>query len=160
MPRSLRKTMRRRPYEIRLDTAFTQVIEACADMPREDQDGTWITDEMMDAYIELHRQGFAHSAEAWRGNQLVGGLYGVSLGGAFFGESMFAHATDASKIAFVTLVQQLAAWNIDLIDCQVHTDHLARFGAREWPRDTFLAALQQALCAPTRIGPWRLDDQT
>lgn len=155
--RSLGKAMRRRPYDIRLDTAFVRVIDACASVPREGQDGTWITDEMRDAYIELHRQGIAHSAEAWRDGELVGGLYGVSLGGAFFGESMFAHAPDASKIAFVTLVQQLEAWNIRLIDCQVYTEHLARFGAEEWPREQFLDALRRALDQPTRVGPWHLD---
>lgn len=157
VPRSLRKTMRKRPYEIRLDSAFGQVIEACAEAPRADQDGTWITEEMKAAYRELHRLGLAHSAEAWLDGELVGGLYGVSLGGAFFGESMFARAPDASKIAFITLVQQLEAWDIHLIDCQVYTEHLARFGAREWPRDMFLAALQGALDKPTRAGRWRLE---
>jgi leucyl/phenylalanyl-tRNA---protein transferase len=154
--RSLRKAMRKRPYEIRLDTAFAEVIDACACMPREGQDGTWITEEMRDAYVELHRLGFAHSAEAWHEGELVGGLYGVSLGGAFFGESMFARATDASKIAFITLVQQLAAWDIRLIDCQVYTEHLAHFGAEEWPRDRFLAALREAVGMPTRAGRWQL----
>ncbi len=156
--RSLAKTMRKRPYEIRLDTAFRQVIEACATTSRPEQAGTWITDEMADAYEELHRRGVAHSAEAWRGGELVGGLYGVSLGAAFFGESMFARAPDASKIAFVTLVRQLAAWGMELVDCQVRTDHLARFGATEQPRATFLAALAEAMKAPTRSGPWRLDE--
>ena len=158
VPRSLRKAMRKRPYEIRLDTAFARVIEACASAPREDQDGTWITDEMRDAYIELHRLGLAHSAEAWRDGELVGGLYGVSLGGAFFGESMFAHAPDASKIAFITLARQLDAWDIGLIDCQVYTEHLARFGAEEWPRERFLDVLARALDQPTRVGPWQLEE--
>lgn len=156
--RSLRKAMRRRPYEIRLDTAFTAVIDACAAIPRPGQNGTWITDEMRAAYVELHRRGFAHSAEAWQGQRLVGGLYGVSLGGVFFGESMFSYADDASKIAFVTLVRQLAAWGIDLIDCQVYTDHLASLGAGEWPRARFLEALERAVCQPTRRGAWRLDE--
>ncbi len=156
--RSLTKTLRRGPYEVRLDTAFRAVIEGCAAVPRPDQDGTWITFDMMDAYTELHRRGVAHSAEAWRGGELAGGLYGVSLGGAFFGESMFARGPDASKVAFVTLVRQLARWGIDLVDCQVHTDHLARFGAAEWPRARFLATLQDALKKPTRIGPWRLEE--
>ncbi|MCG8422674.1 MAG: leucyl/phenylalanyl-tRNA--protein transferase [Proteobacteria bacterium] len=155
--RSLRKSIRKRPYEIRLDTAFDRVIEACAATPRMDQDGTWIIDEVKDAYLQLHQLGFAHSAEAWRGDELVGGLYGVSLGAAFFGESMFARADDASKIAFVVLVEQLAAWSIDLIDCQVYTDHLARFGAEEWSREEFLAALENALEKPTRCGVWSLD---
>jgi leucyl/phenylalanyl-tRNA--protein transferase len=156
--RSLRKAMRKRPYEIRLDTAFADVIAACAATPREGQRGTWITDEMMDAYIELHRRGLAHSAEAWQGDRLVGGLYGVSIGGVFFGESMFAHATDASKIAFATLVRQLAAWGIELIDCQVYTEHLASLGAEELPRAEFLGALERALRKPTRKGRWRLGE--
>jgi leucyl/phenylalanyl-tRNA---protein transferase len=155
--RSLAKTVRRRTYEIRLDTAFDAVVRACARTPRPGQDGTWITDDMIEAYRELHRRGFAHSAEAWHDGELAGGLYGVSLGGAFFGESMFAHRPDASKVAFVALVEQLHAWDIRLIDCQVHTEHLERFGAEEWPRDRFLAALSAALEAPTRPGPWRLD---
>jgi leucyl/phenylalanyl-tRNA--protein transferase len=112
---------------------------------------------MREAYVELHRRGVAHSAEAWQDGELVGGLYGVSLGAAFFGESMFAVAPDASKVAFVTLVEQLARWGIDLVDCQVWTEHLARFGATEWPRARFLAALSAALDTPTKAGPWRLD---
>jgi leucyl/phenylalanyl-tRNA--protein transferase len=156
--RSLAKTMRRGPYEVRLDTAFTDVIERCASAPRPGQDGTWITAEMMDAYADLHRHGVAHSAEAFADGVLVGGLYGVSLGAAFFGESMFSHAPDASKVAFVTLVRQLARWGIELIDCQVKTHHLARFGASEWPRSRFLAALEAALAKPTRAGAWRLEE--
>lgn len=155
--RSLRKAIRRAPYRVTLDTAFGQVIRACAEVPRRGQDGTWITRDMMRAYDELHALGYAHSVEAWRGDELVGGLYGVSLGAAFFGESMFARADDASKIAFVALVEQLDRWGIRLIDCQVHTDHLERFGAGEWPRDRFLAALEAALGQPTRGGPWRFD---
>ena len=155
--RSLDKAVRRRPYELRLDTAFAEVLEACAETARPDQDGTWITEDMKAAYRELHRLGFAHSAEAWLGDRLVGGLYGVSLGAGFFGESMFAFEPDASKIAFVTLVRQLAAWGIGLIDCQVYTEHLARFGADLVPRDEFLAMLEDALEHPTRRGPWSLD---
>jgi leucyl/phenylalanyl-tRNA---protein transferase len=155
--RSLAKDIRRGAYEIRLDTAFREVIEACAATPRPDQDGTWITSEMLEAYVELHRLGFAHSAEAFHDGALVGGLYGVSLGAAFFGESMFAHAPDASKIAFATLVRQLERWGITLVDCQVKTAHLTRFGATEWPRARFLEALEAALEVPTRKGPWRLD---
>lgn len=157
VPRSLAKAMRRRPYELRLDTAFDRVITECSEKPREGQDGTWITDEMREAYIELHQLGFAHSVEAFRDGELVGGLYGVSIGKMFFGESMFAHADDASKIAFVTVVRQLAAWGIDLIDCQVYTDHLARFGAREWPRERYLAELARLVTYPTRRGLWRFD---
>ena len=155
--RSLAKTMRRDPYAVRLDTAFRAVVEACAEVPRPGQGGTWITAEMIDAYEELHRRGVAHSAESWDDSELAGGLYGVSLGGAFFGESMFARAPDASKVAFVTLVRQLERWGIELVDCQVRTEHLAHFGATEWPRPRFLAALEAALKKPTQLGPWRLE---
>jgi leucyl/phenylalanyl-tRNA--protein transferase len=105
----------------------------------------------------MHELGFAHSAEAWLDGQLVGGLYGVSLGGCFYGESMFARAPDASKLAFVALVRQLEAWGTTLIDCQVHTEHLERFGAREIPRGEFLEALHAALELPTRRGRWELE---
>ncbi len=154
VPRSLRKILKHRPFQVTFDTAFAEVIEACAGAHRPGQEGTWITDEMQKAYVELHRLGFAHSAEAWDGPQLVGGVYGVSLGAVFFGESMFARAPDASKIAFVTLVPRLQSLGIELIDCQVHTEHLERFGAEEWPRARFLAALEEALEKPTRQGSW------
>ncbi len=155
--RSLRKTLRKGLYRITLDAAFARVVEGCARIKRRGQRTTWITPGMRRAYAELHRQGLAHSAEAWLGETLAGGLYGVCLGGAFFGESMFATAPDASKAAFVTLVEQLAAWGIGLIDCQVHTEHLARFGATQWPRRMYLAELRRALRRPTRPGPWSLD---
>ena len=154
VPKSLRKVVRRGEYRIAYDTAFRAVIEACAATPRPDQDGTWITREMVRAYCQLHELGLAHSIEAWRGRDLVGGLYGVSLGGAFFGESMFAHAPDASKVAFVTVVEQLREKGITLVDCQVYTDHLARFGAEEWPRARYLSALSRALRRPTWRGRW------
>ena len=112
---------------------------------------------MISAYLRLHELGFAHSAEAWQDGALVGGLYGVSLGCCFFGESMFALRSDASKVAFVTLVRQLERWEIDLVDCQVHTDHLARFGASDWPRARFLEELRRGLEKPTRRGRWCLD---
>ena len=156
--RSLRKAMRRKPYRITLDGAFAQVIEACAEIPRPGQDGTWITDDMKAAYADLHQQGHAHSVEAWQDDKLVGGVYGVSLGAAFFGESMFALATDASKIAFVSLVEQLQRWGIELVDCQVHTDHLESFGAELWPRAKFLEELKLALQSETRLGPWQFDN--
>jgi leucyl/phenylalanyl-tRNA---protein transferase len=155
--RSLAKTMRRRTYQVTFDSAFRDVVEACASMDRPGQEGTWITSEMISAYEVLHRLGFAHSVEAWRGDELVGGLYGVSLGSAFFGESMFSRAHDASKVAFVTLVRDLSRRGIGLVDCQVHTEHLARFGAEEWPRERFLEALAAALRNPTRKGKWRLN---
>jgi leucyl/phenylalanyl-tRNA--protein transferase len=155
--RSLEKTLRRASYRITLDTAFREVMIACASVPRPGQYGTWITPEMVESYSELHRRGVGHSVEAWDGDSLVGGLYGLSLGTAFFGESMFARATDASKVAFVRLVRQLERWGITLVDCQVHTPHLAHLGAREWPRPAFLAALRRALETPARLGPWRFD---
>lgn len=155
--RSLRKRVRRGDFEIRLDTAFEQVIRACATVSRDGQRGTWITREMESAYARLHRNGYAHSVEAWRGGELVGGLYGVSLGDVFCGESMFAHEPDASKVAFVWLVEQLARWGVELVDCQVHTDHLARFGAHEWPRERFLATLRRLVQKPTRQGTWAFD---
>jgi leucyl/phenylalanyl-tRNA--protein transferase len=139
--RSLRKAIRREPYRLSFDTAFGQVIRHCAAIPRPDQDGTWITLDMIGAYEQLHAAGRAHSVEAWLGDQLVGGVYGVSVGAVFCGESMFAVAPDASKIAFTHLVTQLDRWGFELIDCQVHTEHLERFGAVEWPRARFLASL-------------------
>lgn len=155
--KSLRKQLKRGRYEIRLDTAFEQVMRHCATVPRDGQAGTWITDEMVEAYQRLHRLGFAHSAEAWRDGRLVGGLYGVCTGEVFCGESMFALEPDASKCAFVWLVRQLQAWGIQVIDCQVYTEHLASFGATEWPRAEFLALLRQLVDAPSRPGPWQFD---
>ena len=157
VPVSLRKAIRRRPYRLTLDGAFEAVIAGCAAVRRPEGPGTWITPEMSAAYTELHRLGFAHSAEAWAGEELAGGLYGVSLGGAFFGESMFARRPDASKIAFVALVEQLARRGITLVDCQVHTEHLERFGAEEWPRERYLAALAEAIRKPTWRGRWHLE---
>ncbi len=157
VPKSLARVIRSGRYRVTMDTAFEDVVEACAS-PRGGQEGTWITEDMKTAYTELHRKGFAHSVEAWHSEgELAGGLYGVSIGAAYFGESMFSRASDASKVAFVALVRQLAAWDITLIDCQVETDHLARFGATSWPRERYLAALTEAVGRPTRHAPWRLD---
>lgn len=156
--RSLRKRIRQQPYRITVDTAFLDVILACATVPRPGQDGTWITPEMVRAYTTLHRAGHAHSVEAWdEDGALVGGLYGVSSGRMFFGESMFAKAPDASKIGFVRLARQLHAWGFPLIDCQMHTHHLARFGAREVPRAEFLEACASLVQQPDRPGPWSLE---
>ena len=152
--RSLQKTITKRLYEVRYDTAFAEVIRRCATVRRPGQRATWITGEMIRAYDRLHELGFAHSAEAWREGQLVGGLYGVSLGAAFFGESMFTQRPNASKVAFVHLVRQLHAWDFHLVDCQVYTEHLARFGATPWPRTRFLETLAKALPAPMHQGPW------
>lgn len=139
--RSLDKTLRNTRYEIRTDGDFRAVMQACA-APRHGQDGTWIQPEMIDAYCRLHAAGHAHSCETWRDGVLLGGLYGVSIGGVFFGESMFARAPDASKLAFVHLVRHLGAHGCGMIDCQMHTAHLARFGAKPIPRAQFLANLK------------------
>lgn len=157
VPRRLRRTLRRAPFELRLDTAFGRVIRACAETPRRHEAGTWITPPMREAYERLHELGFAHSAEAWRGDELAGGVYGVSLGGCFFGESMFTRRPDASKIALVALVRQLEAWRFDLLDCQVESEHVERLGAVPWPRDRFLQVLSRSLERETRRGAWRFD---
>jgi leucyl/phenylalanyl-tRNA--protein transferase len=157
IPKSLAKLMRRVPFRLTLDRAFADVIAACGDARRPGQRTTWITPAMKRAYVALHERGLAHSVEAWQGDTLVGGLYGVSLGAAFFGESMFALEPDASKVAFATLCAQLERWAIPLVDCQVHTPHLARFGASEWPRRRYLRALRAALRAKTRVGTWSFD---
>jgi leucyl/phenylalanyl-tRNA--protein transferase len=152
--RSLRATLRKNRYEIRVDTSFAKVIHACAVADRKGEQGTWISPEVARAYTELHQQGYAHSVESWRDGELVGGLYGVSLGRCFFGESMFAIEPDASKVALVALVELLQAQGIDLIDCQVTTEHLLRMGAREVPRSEFLRRLDEALRFPDRREAW------
>ena len=134
--RSLNKTLRKQLFEIRLDSAFLSVIQACAE-PRPEQAGTWISNEMKLAYLQLHHLGIAHSVEAWQDGELVGGLYGISLGQVFFGESMFHRKTDASKVVFVHLVKQLTNWGYRLIDCQVKSEHLVSLGAEEISRDEF-----------------------
>ena len=157
VPRSLARTLRRGTYRVSADTAFERVIRRCAAQERPGQRGTWITADMVAAYLRLHRLGYAHSFEAWDGDALAGGLYGVSLGAAFFGESMYADAPDASKVAFVRSVEWLRAQGVTLVDCQVRTEHLVRFGAREIPRAWFLARLAAALERPSLRGPWRLE---
>ena len=156
--RSLRKTLRQGTFTVRFDTAFDRVVRACAAMKRPGQQGTWITPAMRHAYGILHELGFAHSAEAWAEGRLVGGMYGVSLGGAFFAESMFTHRSNAAKVAFVHLVRQLGAWGFCFIDCQMHSDHVERFGAVPWERPYFLNALARALHLTTRRGRWVLPD--
>ena len=156
--RSLRKRMRQRPYTLTMDTAFARVVDACSTAPRPGQNGTWITEEMRQAYVRLHELGHAHSVEAWSPEgELVGGLYGVTVGRMYAGESMFAHAADASKIAFVALLGQLARWGFPLVDCQMHTPHLARFGAREIPRADFLAELQPLTAMAPYTERWEFD---
>jgi leucyl/phenylalanyl-tRNA--protein transferase len=153
---SLARTLRRGRFRVTADQAFGAVIRGCSRTARPGQDGTWITDEMIAAYEELHRRGYAHSFEAWSGDALVGGLYGVSLGGAFFGESMFSERPDASKVAFVRSVEFLARSGVELVDCQVRTEHLVRLGAREIPRVEFLERLDALLYKPTLRGRWEL----
>jgi leucyl/phenylalanyl-tRNA---protein transferase len=160
--RSLRRSLKLRGYRVTLDREFGAVIRACAKVKRHGQRGTWITPQMIDAYRELFELGFAHSVEVWDGDERVpcGGLYGVSLGGAFFGESMFAKKPDASKVGFVRLVQQLARWGFGMVDAQVHTPHLERFGAEPWPRARYLAELKRLLELPTRRGAWSFDESS
>ncbi len=152
--RTLRRVLARDTYEIRYDTVFERVIRACARTPRPGQDGTWITGEMARAYVALHKLGYAHSVEAWRAGELVGGVYGVSLGRVFFGESMFAWEPNASKVALVRLAERVGDWGFPFIDAQVPTPHTVSMGAEEWPRKTFVEALQRELAYPTRKGSW------
>jgi leucyl/phenylalanyl-tRNA--protein transferase len=152
--RSLRKALAREAYETRFDSAFRRVMEECA-QPRDGQGGTWIVPEMVDAYSALHEMGYAHSVESWREGELVGGLSGVALGKVFFGESMFARATDASKVALAMLVERLRREDYRLIDCQQATGHLASLGAREIPRKEFAARLRESVVVPPRGEPWR-----
>jgi leucyl/phenylalanyl-tRNA---protein transferase len=155
--RSLRKEMRRGAFEVRADTAFREVMSRCSQAPRPGQRGTWITPEMIDGYTALHGEGLAHSIEAWQEDRLVGGLYGISLGSIFFGESMFADVPNASKVAFATLLANLILWRFPLVDCQSYTPYLEGFGAVEWPRRRFLTVLKRALQDPTRQGQWTLE---
>lgn len=152
--KSLAQTIKSKKFEYRMDTAFEEVIHACSIAKRKDQPGTWITNDMEKAYIDLHHSGYAHSIETFHNGELAGGLYGVSLGGAFFGESMFQIKRDASKVALHYLVQQLKEWNFDFIDAQVPSDHMKRLGAKEIRRDAFLKMLKESLKKPTRKGKW------
>ena len=153
--RSLRKTVARGAYETRYDTAFREVMQACA-APRDGQGGTWIVPEMVDAYTRLHERGLAHSVESWLDGELAGGLYGVALGKVFFGESMFTRAPDASKVALVQLVDRLRADGCRVIDCQQATAHLASLGAREIPRKAFAQLVRESIQYPPSTGErWR-----
>ncbi|WP_273430750.1 leucyl/phenylalanyl-tRNA--protein transferase [Chitinibacter tainanensis] len=156
--RSLDKVIRNKAYRVTFDTAFHAVMSACAE-PRAGQPGTWISAEMLAAYTALHEAGFAHSIECWIDGELAGGLYGMAIGKMFYGESMFARRPDASKIAFVHLVRWLDAQGYGLIDCQMYTDHLARFGAREIPRAQFMASLERLTAQYVDPGPWSYDYQ-
>ncbi|GAB4508909.1 MAG: leucyl/phenylalanyl-tRNA--protein transferase [Sulfuricaulis sp.] len=156
--RSLRKTLRQKKYEVTLDTAFRDVIHHCAgSRAGRLGHGTWITAEMIEAYCVLHERGLAHSVESWMDGKLVGGLYGVALGGAFFGESMFSRETDASKTAFVQLVRQLEIWGFVLVDCQLPSAHLSSMGAQEIRRSDFMERLEQALRQSGHPGRWHFE---
>ena len=154
--RSLRKRMKQDPPDIRVDTAFRAVIEACADVRRPGQSGTWITPAIVEAYTELHLAGNAHSVEAWRDGRLIGGLYGVAIGRMFFGESMFTRESDASKIALVHLVSILRTLGFPLIDCQQETEHLASFGARPIPRNEFAEHIATLVNSISPNGHWTI----
>jgi leucyl/phenylalanyl-tRNA--protein transferase len=156
--RSLAKTLRQGCFTVTFDTAFEQVISDCA-APRPGQSGTWITDEMQKAYLHMHRLGYAHSVECWQADRLVGGLYGLAMGRVFFGESMFARVSDASKVGFVTLVRQLERWGYRLIDCQVHTGHLERLGATMITRRAFTRLLEHETWQSNNA-PWVPDPAT
>ncbi len=155
--RSLGKVLRNGPFRVTLDTAFRDVMLGCAE-PRPDQEGTWITEEMLDAYGALAARGLAHSVEVWEGPELVGGLYGVALGRMFYGESMFSRRSNASKVALVRLAGQLARWRFELVDCQMSTDHLASLGARGIPRRDFVARVDRLVRLDPVPGPWRFDE--
>ena len=152
--RSLRKTLNKEIFDVTFDRAFGDVIRACALAPRDGQRGTWITDDMQEAYVRLHKLGYAHSVESWFEGKLAGGLYGVSLGKAFFGESMFHLTADASKVALAALVERLKLWKFHFIDAQMTTPHLLRLGAKEFPRRVFLKRLSEALRGPSKKGRW------
>ncbi len=154
--RSLRKTLRKHNFTITFDSAFGDVIRACSE-PRTDGLGTWITDEMQQAYIRLHQTGHAHSVESWLNGKLVGGLYGVTLGKVFYGESMFSRVSEASKVAFVCLVRQLQRWQFKLIDCQIETAYLNQFGAELIPRLDFVRLLNQCCRQPAENDSWEFD---
>lgn len=153
--RSLRKSMRNRGYRITTDQVFEAVITQCQSIKRNYEGGTWITSQMVEAYTELHRQGFAHSVECWKDDELVGGLYGISIGSLFFGESMFSSATDASKMAFVYLTENLSAAGFPLIDCQIPNAHLTSLGASLIPREAFQCYLDQYREIMPDENPWQ-----
>lgn len=152
--KSLRHTLRSDKFEVRIDTAFRSVMQNCAATPREGQDGTWITNDILEAYCRLHELGFAHSFETWQDGELVGGLYGIAIGKAFFGESMFHTVSDASKVAFWHLHQFLLQHGFKLIDCQQETPHLKSLGAYAIPRKDFIKELEMLVVEPGLIGEW------
>ena len=151
---SLRQVIRKNVFEIKFDTQFNNVIKSCAEAPREDEDGTWITGSIVKAYLELHKAGFAHSVEAYENGELVGGLYGIALGKAFFGESMFHTVPNASKVALYKLSMKLQEWGFRIIDAQVYTNHLESLGGELLPRSKYLTILNEALLEPSVEGNW------
>jgi leucyl/phenylalanyl-tRNA--protein transferase len=153
--KTLRKIIKKDVFNVTIDLAFNEVINQCAQVRVQKNEGTWIVRDMIDAYCNLHEAGFAHSVEVWHQGYLAGGLYGVSLGKCFFGESMFTRISNASNVGLVKLVEHLKELSFDMIDCQVPTEHLTRFGARQIPRIRFLNQLEKSLKAPTRKGKWR-----
>lgn len=156
--RSLKRSLRLSGFTVTLDTCFRDVMQQCAGpRPQQPDGGTWITDEMLAAYVRLHELGYAHSVETWKEGRLVGGLYGVAIGGAFFAESMFTKVDDASKVALVYLVRQLQAWGFRLMDCQQSSSHVMALGAESLPRRDFLDYLTYALTLPDRHGHWQFD---
>ncbi|NIP39491.1 MAG: leucyl/phenylalanyl-tRNA--protein transferase [Candidatus Dadabacteria bacterium] len=152
--RSLKKTINKKLFEVKFDSNFEEVIVECSKIERKNQDGTWITNDMIDAYINLHNKGYAHSVETYSDGKLAGGLYGVSLGGAFFGESMFHKMKDASKVALYYLIEKLKDWQFDFIDSQVVTEHMKSLGAEEISRNRYLKLLKKTLCKETKSGCW------
>ena len=156
--RSLQRTIRHSPFPMTLDTCFRAVMEGCAGpRPQYPDGGTWITPAMIEAYTRLYELGYAHSVEAWQAGRLVGGLYGIALGGAFFAESMFTSVDNASKAALIALVRQLKAWDFRIIDCQQSSPHIMRFGAENIPRHDFISRLSEAVNLPDRRGHWKFD---
>jgi leucyl/phenylalanyl-tRNA---protein transferase len=151
--KSMRQVINRETFEISYDRAFSDVIMGCR-KPRNSQDGTWITDEMIEGYTGLHERGYAHSVEAWHEGKLAGGLYGISLGRCFFGESMYADVSNASKAAFITLTKKLSGLGFTIIDCQVYTEHLKNLGAKSIPRKRFLNIIEEDLKYDTLRGNW------
>ena len=153
--RSLNKRLKKQDYEIRFDTAFREVVKACASVPRAGQDGMWITADMLAAYCNLHELGYAHSVETWMDGKLAGAIYGVAIGRMFYGESMFHRVTDASKIALVHLMRHLEKHGFGMMDCQMKTEHLASLGAREIPRIEFLRRLEELVNSPQEACKWK-----
>ena len=158
VPRKLRRRIRRGDFKVTCDNAFAKVIESCAE-PADNRPDTWINPAIQNLYSELHGMGFAHSIECWQDGKLVGGLYGVSLGGVFFGESMFSRVSNSSKIALAALVEKLQEWDFDFIDCQMKTDHLIKMGAREIPGAVFYELLSAGIHRPSRLGKWSEGNQ-